>query len=93
MPFWSHGYETNIRNGKHAVTCAFATGYVLLPPLATLVSGLARLAQTFGVEQSYCDEAFVKVLPVAVSSTPFASVVGAELHGKLAQWLVESVES
>ena len=81
VPFFSHGHETNIWNGKQAVTCALATGYWELPPLATLVSGLARLAQTVGVLQLDCDDDFVKVLPVAASMTVFVSVVGALLQG------------
>ncbi len=85
VPPGSHGYDTNILNGKHAVTCAFATGYCELPPFVRLVSGLARVAQTLGVEQSVWEDDFVNVFPVAASRTLFASVVGALLQGYVAQ--------
>jgi hypothetical protein len=75
------GYETKVRNGKQAVMCTCATGYCELPPFAVVVSGLDRMAQTFGAAQSVCEDDFVNDFPVAASSTVFASVEGAVVHG------------
>ncbi len=57
----------------------------MLPPVDELVEGLARTAQTVGVLQVVWLDDIVNDRPTSLSTTLFASVVGAVVQGNALQ--------